>query len=82
MGWTSPAVQAVGDSIEFILAVDREVGAFGQVLTQQSVGVFASAALPRAVRVAEVHAHAGGGGELLMPREFFGFVRYVLGRLG
>jgi hypothetical protein len=26
------------------------------------------------VRVAEVHAHAGGGGEFLMPREFLALV--------
>jgi hypothetical protein len=48
-----PAVQTVGDRIEFVQTVDRKVSAFGQVLAQQSVGVFASAALPRAVRVAE-----------------------------
>src|SRR6195952_3938389 len=59
------AVQAVGDSVEFVLTVDREVRAFRQILPQQPVGVFASTALPGTVRVAEVHLHAGGGGEAL-----------------
>ncbi|MBB5465362.1 hypothetical protein HDG32_001466 [Paraburkholderia sp. CI2] len=41
---TRPAVQAVGDGVEFILTVDRKVGAFWQILSQQPVGVFAGAA--------------------------------------
>lgn len=59
-------VEAVGDGIEFLLGVDGQVGAFGQVLAQQTVGVFADTALPGTVGVAEVHAHAGGGGEFSM----------------
>src|ERR1700710_2742686 len=68
------AVQAVGDSVEFVLTVDREVRAFRQILPQQPVGVFASTALPGTVRVAEVHLHAGGGGEFPMARHFFALV--------
>src|ERR1700740_3450602 len=71
---TRSAVEAVGDGIELVLAVDREVSAFWQVLTHQPVGVLAGAALPRAVRIAEVHAHAGGGAELLMPGHFLTLV--------
>jgi hypothetical protein len=55
-----PVVQTVSDSIEFVLCVDREVGSFGQVLSQQPVGVFTCAALPGTMGVAEVHAHAEG----------------------
>jgi hypothetical protein len=33
------AVEAVGDSIKFVLAVDRQIGALGQVLTPQDVPV-------------------------------------------
>ena len=69
-----PVVQAVGDSVEFVLCVDREVGSFGQVLSQQPVGVFTCAALPGAMGVAEVHAHAGGRSEFLMAREFLALV--------
>ena len=74
MGCARPVVQAVGDSIEFVLCVDREVGSFGQVLSQQAVGVFTCAALPGAMGVSEVHAHAGGRGELLMARKFLALV--------
>ncbi len=59
VGGARSVVQAVGDAIELFLAVDAQVGALGQVLAQQAVGVLAGAALPGAVRVAEVHPHAG-----------------------
>ena len=74
MGSARSVVEAVGDGIELVLTVDREVGALGQVLAQQPVGVLAGAALPWAVRVAEVHAHAGGGAELLVTRHLLALV--------
>jgi hypothetical protein len=49
-------VQAVGDGVEFSPGVDGQIGALGQVLPQQPIGVFAGAALPGAVGVSEVHA--------------------------
>jgi len=52
-------VEQVGNRIELLLAVDREVCAFGQELTDQPIGVLAGAALPWTVRVTEVHHHAG-----------------------
>jgi len=42
------------DCIEMLLAMHREVGTFWEVLAQKSVGVLVGAALPRAVRIAEV----------------------------
>jgi hypothetical protein len=39
--WT--VVETVGDEVELRLTMDREIGAFGQVLAQQAVRVFASA---------------------------------------
>ena len=54
-----PTVHAVGDAVEVILAEGAQVGALGQVLAQQPVGVLAGAALPRTVGVAEVDLHAG-----------------------
>ena len=69
-----PAVQTVGNGVKFVLTVDGKVGAFGQILAQQAVGVFTRAALPWAVRVAEVHLHTGGGGELCMPRHLLALV--------
>src|SRR6202140_5700058 len=71
---TRRAVEAGGDGIEFVLAVNREVSALWQVLPQQPVGVLAGTALPRAVRIAEVHAHDGGGAELLMAGHFLTLV--------
>lgn len=68
---TRPAIQAVGDGVEFVLSVDRKVCAFWQILAQQPVGVFASAALLGTMRVAKVHVHAGYGSELFMARHFF-----------
>ena len=58
-GLSGAAVELGGDLVQFGLGVDGEVGAFGQVLAQQPVGVLVAAALPRAVRIAEIDLHAG-----------------------
>ena len=49
MGGAGPAVQAVSNGVQFVLAVHAQIGALGQVL-EQPVGVLAGAALPGAVR--------------------------------
>jgi len=67
-------VQAVGDGIEFVLAVDAQVRALGQVLAQKAVGVLAGTALPGAVRIAEVHPHPGVQRQLLMPAHLLALV--------
>ena len=54
-----PAVQGGGDRGEFVGAVAGEVGPFREVLAQQAVGVLVGAALPGALRVAEVDRQAG-----------------------
>src|SRR5258707_12640095 len=74
MGSARSAVEAVGDGIEFVLTEDRDVSTLRQILPQQPVGVLAGTALPWTVRIAEVHAHAGGGAELLMPGHFLTLV--------
>ena len=78
------AVHAVGNSVEFVLGVDRQVRALGQVLSQQPVGVLARAALPGAVWVAEVHRHAGTRCQLLVARQLLELVlgQAVAHRLG
>ena len=73
MSCSGPTVQTVGNGIEFVLTVDREVGAFGQILAKQFVGVLAGPALPGAMWITEVDVHADGG-KLLMPRHFFALV--------
>lgn len=50
--------------------MDREVGAFREVLTQVTVGVLISAALPWAVRVAEVDVEVGGQCQALVIGQF------------
>src|SRR5258708_11134185 len=74
MGSARSGVQAVGDGVEFVLTVDREIRALGQVLAQQPVGVLTGAALPRAVRVGEVDLDAGGRAEFLMARHLLALV--------
>ena len=58
-----PGVETQGDLVELVLAVDRQVRALGQILTQQAVGVLVAAALPGAVRVGEVDRHTGAQGQ-------------------
>jgi hypothetical protein len=77
MRGTRPAVEAIGDSVEVILTVDREVSALGQILAQQTVGVLACATLPGAVRVAEIDLHAGICGEFLVARHFLAGARQL-----
>src|SRR6266545_4194518 len=66
LGWGPPAerlagprVQRRGDGGEILGAVPGEVGALGEVLAQQPVGVLVAAALPWAAWLAEVDLQAG-----------------------
>jgi len=68
-----PSVEAVGNGIEIVLGEGAQVGALGQVLAQQAVGVLACAALPGTVGVAEVD-HAGSGGEILVASQLFALI--------
>lgn len=63
-------VEVVSNLVEVLLRVDGQIGALGQVLAQQAVGVFARAALPRAVRVTEVDTHVGRGRQFGMSGHF------------
>ena len=62
---TWPRVQAVGNPVQIVLAVHAQVSSLWKILAQQPVGVLARGALPRAVRIAEVHLHAGLGSQSL-----------------
>ena len=55
-----PGVQLPGNGIELRLSVPAQVSPFGQVLSQQSVGVFVDAPLPRAMRIGKVHLYETG----------------------
>ena len=49
--------------------MDGQVGFLGEVLSQQAVGVFVGAALPGALRIAEVDVDLGGDGEIFVTGE-------------
>ena len=60
LGWSYPverfawsAVESLGDVLEVDGGVDGQVGALGEVLAQQPVGVLVDPALPGGVRIAE-----------------------------
>src|SRR3954447_11475608 len=57
-GLSRPAVEGDRHSGEVLGAVHAEVGALWKVLPQQPIGVLVRAALPGAVRIAEVDRHA------------------------
>ena len=59
-------IEAQGNLVELGLTVDGQVGALGQVLAQQAVGVLVAAALPRTMRVSEVHLHASAQGQRIV----------------
>lgn len=68
------SVELVSDGIELGLSVDGQIGALGEVLPQQAVGVLAGAALPGAVRIAEVDSDAGLLAELGVQCHFLALV--------
>ncbi len=63
-GLTGAAVEGCRDGGEIISGVFGEVSPFWEVLSQQAVGVFVHAPLPRAMRVAEVDGQARVDAEL------------------
>ena len=50
--------------------MNREVRAFGQILSDKSVGVFIAAALPRRMRVGKINRQVQIGGDLFVQRHF------------
>jgi len=52
---SSACVQPMGDDLQLTLGVAREVGALGQVLSQQAIGILVGPALQRAVRISKEH---------------------------
>jgi alkanesulfonate monooxygenase SsuD/methylene tetrahydromethanopterin reductase-like flavin-dependent oxidoreductase (luciferase family) len=73
LGWGFPAerlawsaVQLGGGLVQVLARVDGQVGALGEVLPQQAVGVLVRAALPGTGWVAEVDRDVSGNGECAM----------------
>jgi hypothetical protein len=63
-GFAWSAVERVRDRLEVVAGVPGEVGAPGEVLAKQSVGVLVRPALPGALRVAEVDRETGVDAQL------------------
>lgn len=61
-----PAVEQAGDIVERGLAQRRQIGALGQELAQQSVGVLVAAALPGGMRIGEPDVELEPLGEFTM----------------
>src|SRR3954452_2311345 len=57
-GFSWPRVEGRGNSAERLGAVHAQVRALREVLAQQPIGVLVGAALPRALRIAEVFLDA------------------------
>ena len=66
-----PLVEPIGDRIDLLLAVEGQVRALRQVLSEEPIGVLAGAALPGAMGVAEVNLDSGLSGQ-------FGMARHLL----
>ena len=70
LGWGFPVqrfawtlIELAGNPFEFGRGMDREVRAFGEVLTQEPIGVLVRAALPRTGWVTEIHGDVGDNAE-------------------
>ena len=81
LGWggevedfSGAVVEAGGDGVEIVLAERGKGHGFGEILTQQAVGVLVGTALPRRVRVGEEDAHGGGEGQALVVGHFLALV--------
>lgn len=69
-----PAVELVGNSIELFLAVNRQIRDLGQLLSDQSIDILATASLSRALRVTEVGIDTRVGDQLRMPGHLLALV--------
>ena len=59
-------IELASHFIEVGLGVAGLIGFLGEVLSQQTVGVFVGAALPWTLRIAEVDVDLGGDGEVFV----------------
>jgi len=69
-----PFVELPCHLVQMSLRVYRQVGALGEVLSEQAIGVLVGAALPRTAWIAEVNINVRRQSELAMIREFLATV--------
>lgn len=67
-------IEQVGNGILLLLAVEGRVRGLRQVIVDQPVCVLTRPTLQGALRIAEVHHHAGVGRRLGLARDFFALV--------
>ncbi|KJZ32864.1 hypothetical protein TW83_01025 [Paracoccus sp. S4493] len=65
-GFARTSVERSCNSFEIIRTVQAKIGSLREVLAQQAIGVFICAALPWAVRIAEVDRQISGDGQFSM----------------
>jgi putative transposase len=58
-GLSGSRVKGDGDGCEVVGAVQAEISAFWEVLSQQPIGILVRTALPRAMRITEIDAKSG-----------------------
>ena len=63
-GFLGSTVECCGDSVQVASGVSAEVGAFGEVLAEETVGVLVGSTLPWCLGVAEVDIEIGVYSEL------------------
>ena len=56
-------IELPGNGIKLCLREAGEIGALGEILAQQAIGILVDAALPRAVRIGEIHGDASDFGK-------------------
>ena len=73
-GFAWSGVEGVSDRCDFLCAPAGQIGSLREVLAQKAVSVLIGAALPRALRISEVHLDTGSDRKLRMRRQFFAAV--------
>src|ERR1035437_1038180 len=73
-GFSRTSVQLPRNSIEFLLSKASQVSSFGEVLSEQAVGIFVDATLPWTVRIGKVNFHTSRFSQALMLGHLFALI--------
>ena len=64
----------IGNRIQLLLALDRQINPFGKLLPNQAVDVLTTAPLPMAMEVTEAHPNPRVGRQLCISGHLFALV--------
>ena len=70
-----PVVESVERIVNFVLRDLSQIGGLGKVLAQQAIGVLVEPALPRVIRVCEVHIRPQAVSDECVLRKLFAIVK-------